>query len=74
MGEIKQMLFELCISKQAKGSYSFGSPALCGRQRAWWRFLGWGPVEEEEGGQFLERAGGGECVMLPQGGEVKRLQ
>lgn len=27
LGEIKQMLFELCISKQAEGGYGFGSPA-----------------------------------------------
>ena len=30
-GEMKQMLFELCISKQAKGGYGFSSPVLCGR-------------------------------------------
>jgi len=59
------MLFELCISKQAEGSQGFGSPVPCGRQRAWRCFPGRGPVEEEEGGQLLERTSGGERVTLP---------
>lgn len=75
-GKLSKCYLSCVLVNKPRAATASAALRPCGRRKAWWRFLHQGPTEEEEGGRFLERAGGGERITLPQAEtrEMKRLQ